>query len=188
MKIRILFIAILLVSCASQQNTKDYILTDSKYFKRFYKVSDSLYRSSQPSRKAFIEAEKLGIKTVINLRRNRDDNKKARDLDLKLKKIALKSKDIDERDILRVLRAYKKSEKPVLIHCWHGSDRTGVMTAAYRIIIEDWDKDKAIAEFRRPEFGYHENWYPSLVTLLEKLDVEKMREKLDVEKDDLAEL
>lgn len=78
-----------------------------------------------------------------------------------------------------MLRTIKEAKKPLLIHCWHGSDRTGVMSAAYRIVFENWSKEEAIKELRTPALGYHEKWYPHLVSLLDSLDVEKIRNELN---------
>ncbi|MEM6718892.1 MAG: tyrosine-protein phosphatase [Bacteroidota bacterium] len=149
-------------------------------FKRLYKINDSIYRSEQPSRKGFKLLEEKGLVSILNLRRLKEDNGKAKKTDLHLIHIRLKTKAIDEEDILNVLKAIKNAKKPLLIHCWHGSDRTGITTAAYRIVFENWSKEAAIAEFRKPEFGYHEKWYPHLITLLENLDVARFKKELGI--------
>lgn len=41
----------------------------------------------------------------------------------------------------------KKPERhPMFIHCLHGRDRTGLMTALYRVHCDDWTAEKAYAE------------------------------------------
>jgi protein tyrosine/serine phosphatase len=45
---------------------------------------------------------------------------------------------IDE--IKQSLEIIKNAPKPILIHCWHGSDRTGVVAASYRIIKQNGAK------------------------------------------------
>lgn len=37
-------------------------------------------------------------------------------------------------------------DAPVFLHCLHGRDRTGLMTALYRVSCHGWDADKAYAE------------------------------------------
>lgn len=86
---------------------------------------------------------------------------------------------MSEDDLIYALRVIKNAQKPILIHCWHGSDRTGATKAAYRIVVQGWSKDDAIAELRQPEFGHHEDWYPNIIELLKNLDVEKMRGALE---------
>ncbi len=153
---------------------------ESKYFKNLYKVSDSLYRSEQPNKRGFRELEKAGVKTVINFRRDVDDARKVKKTGLLTERIPLKASEMTESHIIEVLQLIHKSPKPVLIHCWHGSDRTGIMTAAYRVVFEGWPKEKAVKEFRYPDFGYHEKWYPNLVDLIMDLDTEKIRRELGI--------
>jgi protein tyrosine/serine phosphatase len=45
--------------------------------------------------------------------------------------------------------------KPVLLHCEHGEDRTGLAVAAYRVVVSGWTKDEAMDEALK--FGYR-NW------------------------------
>jgi protein tyrosine/serine phosphatase len=45
--------------------------------------------------------------------------------------------------------------KPVLVHCQHGQDRTGLVIAAYRVRIMGWSKDQSMNEALA--FGYR-NW------------------------------
>ncbi|HEX7917405.1 hypothetical protein [Rudaea sp.] len=46
----------------------------------------------------------------------------------------------------------------MLIHCWHGADRTGVVCAAYRMVVQGWSKADARAEMFDGGFGYHAVW------------------------------
>lgn len=175
----IILVSLLFMLNTNAQNFKAQKVS-SVYFKRLYRLNDSVYRSEQPSKKGFRELKASGIKTIINLRRLKDDHKKAKNTQLHLEHLRLKSSEINEQDIITALQILLNAEKPVLIHCWHGSDRTGIITAAYRIVVENWPKEKAIEEFRQPEFGYHENWYPNLVTLLNTLDITKIKEALGI--------
>ncbi|MEO0901905.1 MAG: dual specificity protein phosphatase family protein [Bacteroidota bacterium] len=151
----------------------------SRHFKRLYSLNDSVYRSEQPSKKGFKELEKLGIKTSITFRRNKDDSKKARETGLSLVHIPLKTAELNESDIVESLKAIQNAEKPVLVHCWHGSDRTGAIMAAYRVVFENWSKEKAISELRRPELGYHEKWYPNVVDLISSLNPVEIKKEID---------
>ena len=49
---------------------------ESKNFRNLYKLNDSLYRSEQPSKKGMKELERIGIKSILNLRRQKTDEKK----------------------------------------------------------------------------------------------------------------
>ncbi|WP_179955082.1 fused DSP-PTPase phosphatase/NAD kinase-like protein [Maribacter luteus] len=141
-------------------------------------MNDSLYRSEQPSKKGFKDLEALDVKTVINLRRWDKNRRKADGTELQLVNLPLKAGKLTEDQIIMALKAIQVAESPVLIHCWHGSDRTGAVIAAYRIIFEDWTKEKAIEELRYGYFGYHEKMYPNIVTLLQNLNVGHIKEDL----------
>ncbi len=178
MKKYVILLCTLFYGYATQAQEDKALLVNSKNFKRLYRISEGLYRSEQPNRKGFKELESLGIKTILNLRRSKFDDRKASGLKFDLKSIKLKAKLINEDDLINALKVIKDSKEPILIHCWHGSDRTGVLIAAYRIIFNNWSKADAIEEFRRPEFSYHEKWYPNLIDLLNDLDVDRLQTEL----------
>jgi protein tyrosine/serine phosphatase len=160
----------------SQANTLTKVA--SKQFKNLYKINDVLYRSEQPSKKGFKEIELIGVKTVLNLRRLRNNKKKAKDFNFNLVHHPIKTKELNESDILKALKIIKNSEHPVLVHCWHGSDRTGTIIAAYRLVFDNWSKKQAINEFQKENLGYHYNMYPQLLVLLKNLDVKKIKRQL----------
>ena len=130
----------------SQANTLTKVA--SKQFKNLYKINDVLYRSEQPSKKGFKEIELIGVKTILNLRRLRNNTKKAKDFNFNLVHHPIKTKELNESDILKALKVIQNSEHPVLVHCWHGSDRTGTIIAAYRMVFDNWSKEQAINEFQ----------------------------------------
>lgn len=47
-----------------------------------------------------------------------------------------------------IIKAIKQSLKPILIHCWLDSDRTGVGVAMYRLVFQNWLKSQTINETR----------------------------------------
>jgi protein tyrosine/serine phosphatase len=157
---------------------KSYTKIDTLGFKRFYQLNTDVYRSEQPSKKEMQFLESYGIKTILNFRRKRDNIKKAKGTSLKLERLPLKAKTLNEDDVFNALKLIKDAEKPILVHCWHGSDRTGAIMAAYRMVFENWTKEKAIAEFTEPHFGYHKNMYPNLIYFLEHLNVIELKTRL----------
>jgi protein tyrosine/serine phosphatase len=86
--------------------------------------------------------------------------------------------EVTVKDIENCLRIIESSPKPVLVHCWHGSDRTGIIVAAYRIVYEGWSVDEAEKEFRDDTYGHHEFWYKNLVSLLRHTDWEAVKKRL----------
>jgi tyrosine-protein phosphatase SIW14 len=140
-----------------------------------YLVADGFYRSEQPSKADMPLVEQAGVKTLVNLRNVRKDRRKARKTGLRLVHIPVNTWKMSYDDVVSGLKAVLAADKPVLLHCIHGSDRTGVVTAAYRMVEQGWTKEAAIDEFLHGGFGYHSGWFPNILRLLEGLDVEKLK-------------
>ncbi len=173
---------LILVFGFSFGNSSEVSIAIKNPFENLKQVSENLYRSEQPKTKGFMYLEEQRFRTIINLRERQKDLKYADDRSFIHVHYPIRTWRLDESDILQVMSIIKASEGKILIHCKHGSDRTGCMIAAYRVIFEDWSKEKALAELRADEFGYHEFWFPDIAKLIENLDVEKMRFDLGISK------
>lgn len=152
---------------------------ETKELNNLYKIDDNLYRSEQPDRKGMKYLESVGIKTIINLRDKKTDNHEAKHTKLELKHIPINTWTISYEDIVNSMKAINSSNKPVLIHCLHGSDRTGCIAAVYRMTNCGWTKEEAIKEFLEGGFGYHEKWFPNILELLNGIDIEKLKEDIN---------
>lgn len=162
---------LLLCSCQSQINPNaNSMLPDN-----FHKISSDVFRSEQPSAKQMQYLDKLGFKTVINLRLWHNDQDEIKNTGISEVWIKLRAGNIIDEKVIEILQAIRKSPKPILIHCWHGSDRTGVIIAMYRLVFQNWTKEQAINELMQPEFGHHYNVYPNIVRYIENVDIEKIR-------------
>jgi tyrosine-protein phosphatase SIW14 len=144
-------------------------------FNNLYKINDSIYRSEQPTKQGMQALQQLGIKTVLNFRNHHNDVGEAKNTTLIIERLSQNTNKISQEFIISALKIIQQSKKPILIHCLHGSDRTGVVIAAYRMVYENWTKEEAIAELREKQFGYHETWFPDIVTVLKDLDVTYIR-------------
>jgi protein tyrosine phosphatase (PTP) superfamily phosphohydrolase (DUF442 family) len=142
-----------------------------------YKVSDTLYRGEQPTSDGFQELEKLGIKTVVNLRSLHSDRDELEGTTLGYEHIRMEAWDPEPEEVKEFLKIVIDTEKqPVFVHCLHGADRTGALVAVYRLVIEGWDKERAIDEMRKGPFGFHEIW-TGLPEFLEKMDIELLKKE-----------
>jgi protein tyrosine/serine phosphatase len=143
---------------------------------KFQKLDDMLYRGAQPDGRGFRDLEqKLGIRTVINLRKRHSDEKMLKGTSLAYKNIGMNVWDAEDEDVIEFLKLVKDEAKgPFFVHCEHGVDRTGFMCAIYRIVIQGWDKEKALAE--RRSFRPHRIWR-NLERYIRKMDVEAIRKK-----------
>ena len=151
-----------------------------KGFHNLYKLNDSIYRSEQPDKSGMIELQQRGIITVLNLRDWHTDRFEAKATSLILAAVPIQTSKIAYADILKSLAVIQHARKPILIHCWHGSDRTGCIVAAYRMVFENWTKEEAISELKEKDYGYHATMFPNILTLLNSLDVAALQRDLGI--------
>ena len=143
-----------------------------------HRLNDDLYRSGQPTPAGFRHLEALGIRSCLSLRTHRRDDGDAIGTPILCKSVPLLGVIVTDDDIVEAMIDLRyKLPRPVLIHCYQGSDRTGLFCAAYRILVEGWTKKEAIAEMVRGGFGFHE-LYSSFVTYLCDFDETKLKERL----------
>jgi protein tyrosine phosphatase (PTP) superfamily phosphohydrolase (DUF442 family) len=144
-----------------------------------YRVSDELFRSEQPDAADLGDLQALGIRSVLDLRAHHTDAPAFAKNGLTLLAEPMSAGDVTVAQLAAALRKFRAAPKPVLVHCWHGSDRTGVFVAAYRLVFQGWTREAALDEFRHGGFGFSEMWYPNLVQLLETLDVADLRRQVE---------
>lgn len=146
-----------------------------------YKVSDSLYRSAQPTAQGMRNLKKMGVQTIVNLRSFHTDRDEIGKTGLACEHIHMKAWHPEEEDIVRFLRIVTRPERsPILVHCQHGADRTGTMCAVYRIAIQGWTKEEAIKEMTEGGFGFHEVW-ANIAPWIDKLDIGQIKRKAGIE-------
>ncbi len=142
----------------------------------FYRVDDKLYRSAQPSKEDFKKLYDFGIRYDLNLRQFHDDKDKIADTPIHYHRIPINTSEMSYEQLVEAVAYLSKARDKALVHCLHGSDRTGTVVAGYRIAINGWSKEKAVDEFKNGGFGYHSFWFPNLPELLNSIDESKFRE------------
>lgn len=147
--------------------------------KNFYKLDSDLNRSGQPNKKGFQELEKKGIKSVLNLREYHSDKSEAKDTSIKLYRLRLAAGSLTEKELLEAMQLIQGAPKPLLIHCWHGSDRTGALCATYRIVEQNWTVEEAVNELVHGPYGHHKSTYKNIPALLNSIDWKKFKEELN---------
>lgn len=164
---------------AKSLTTKDGLAkprNDVPGLRNLARVDKGLWRSYQPRRAGFRQLKRLGVKTVVSLRMTRSDRKYLKGLGLQYKRIPLRPWNAKEDRLVQILRILTDPKnQPALVHCKHGADRTGLVVALYRVIVQGWTKDKALRELKR--FGFHSVW-KNLKTTFGAIDVAAFRKKL----------
>lgn len=152
-------------------------LVDRHY--NLYQITPTLYRSRQPDAAAQPLLEQLGVHTVINFIKQSDSTWLS-DAAVAQVQIPLQVVHIDDADVIQSLRAIQTAQQngPVLIHCKHGLDRTGLVAAMYRIVAQGWSKQAALDEMEHGGYG-DEDSLKRGIEYIDKVDVAALKAAMD---------
>jgi len=112
----------------------------------FHLVAPGFYRSAQPNKDGYARLRQLGFKTILTLKEGAA-RERADAAPIKVESVpmsGLSAPSFEEVD--RALEVVATAERPLLVHCQHGKDRTGFVVASYRVMVEGMDVDKAVEE------------------------------------------
>lgn len=148
-----------------------------KVLSNFHKITDQLYRGAQPSKEGMQALKAMGIKTILNLRRLHSDRDEMGNLDFKYYHIKFNPFDPDHDEVVSFLKIVTDPDNyPLFFHCQHGADRTGMMSAVYRVVIQGWSREDAVAEMTKGGYGYH-SIFKDVVKYVKKMDVAVLRKE-----------
>ena len=126
----------------------------------FHEVHPYLYRGGEPSDAGLSKLHAMGVKTIVDLRAF---NATAKHEKAEVEKLGMKyinlpmdyhaPTDTQVKTLMEVIEGAKKTEAPVLVHCAHGSDRTGCMIGIWRVKNDGWSFDDTYKEMRKYYFG-----------------------------------
>jgi protein tyrosine/serine phosphatase len=121
------------------------------YLNRHAVVSGRVYRSAQPSPRDIARLARRGVRTIVNLRGDRDCGS------YRLEKLACerhgitlidftaRSREAPPREFFHEANAlFASIEYPMLMHCKSGADRAGLMSVLYLILAEGRPAEQAL--------------------------------------------
>lgn len=159
------------------------VLKDRVIPKRFGVVEQGrIYRSGQLS--AALSKKILAehnIRVIVDLTANdlnnanqRAEKKAAAELNIRILRFPLSGKgtgDVNEYALaITAIADAQKNNLPVLVHCAAGSQRTGGVIAAYRLLVQKKDASFVVSEMKR--YGWNPKDNPSLLPYLNNNMVE----------------
>ena len=145
-----------------------------------HKVSETLYRSAQPTAPGMKQLKQMGIETVVNLRSFHSDRDEIGNTDLAYEHIYMKAWHPERKEVVRFLQIVTNPRRtPVLVHCQHGADRTGTMCALYRIAVQGWKTEAAVREMREGGFNFHAV-FENLPDWIRELDIDSIRKEAGI--------
>jgi protein tyrosine/serine phosphatase len=124
--------------------------------KNFHEIdAGKFYRSAQLGKDEFEDVvKKYGIRTVINLRGHQPGEWWYDDEESELKRLHVRQEDIGfsteqmqtKEDWARYAQLLKTVERPILVHCRSGADRTGEASAVYMLDYMGKSRDEALKQ------------------------------------------
>lgn len=113
------------------------------FWHNFEQVADGVYRSNHPDHKRFTAYAGMGIKTILNLRGVAQqphylfEEESCAQLGLTLITVQMSARQAPKaKQLIKVIKAFETMERPFLVHCKSGADRTGLVAALYLMVQE----------------------------------------------------
>jgi len=127
----------------------------------FHVVTPTLLRGAAPTPEGLVSLQKMGVKTVIDLRiAPKTVAKEHAQLDqmgVHFINLPMSGEPPTEKQIQTFLATIKDpAQQPVFVHCQHGADRTGTMLGIYRETVDGWSYDQTYKEMRK--YGFNSHW------------------------------
>jgi tyrosine-protein phosphatase SIW14 len=139
----------------------------------FGRVTEMLYRGGQPTADGFSALRAMGVGLVINFRDEPSEvAREKREVESRGMKYIMipwgghdEPSDVQVVEFLDLVRTDPQTR--IFVHCRRGADRTGVMIAAYRIVVEHESVSDAVSEMHK--FRYDWLLLPQLERYVESL-------------------
>jgi protein tyrosine/serine phosphatase len=165
------------LAMAAGETPADWAKPVDKSF-NLYQMSPTLYRSALPSGQNLPVLEQLKVKTVVSFIKD-DDREWIGQQNIEAVSFPTHADRVDDADVLKVLRTLQSAEQngPVLMHCKHGRDRTGLFAAMYRTVIQGWSKEDALKEMVQGGYGAEDDMTDA-IAYVQKADIGKLQQAL----------
>ena len=154
--------------------------TPLPHVSNLHQVTPVLYRSAKLDSADVAQLQTLGVKTVISLRSFHSDTQVLDGSGIRAVRIPINTWAIRDKHVIATMRSIRAAEQqgPVLLHCLHGADRTGMMAAMYRMLYQGWPREKAIDELKNGAYGYHAVW-KNIERYLSRVNLDELRARID---------
>ena len=167
--IAIIFLIYFVLCCEPTEEANTYIPPETSVSDKqvkFHIVDDAIWRSAQPSIESIDVMKKHGLKTIINMRGSEEnhlwESRICDSLDIQYFHMPMDGREVpDTADLNNILRIIENQQnQPIMYHCLGGKDRTGIVTAIYRLKNYDVSFEEVHKEMLM--YGYNEEEFPQL--------------------------
>jgi protein tyrosine phosphatase (PTP) superfamily phosphohydrolase (DUF442 family) len=135
-------------------------------------ITPTLYRGAQPDASGYSQLKNLGVEIVVDFRQEKSEIKdeQARVESSGMRFVSIPWSPLNDPTRAQIISFFAllkdNPQRKVFIHCEAGADRTGTMVALYRVGLDGWTPQQAIAEMRL--FHFHNVLYGHLAQLVQK--------------------
>ena len=148
-------VAVLLLAGAA---TVYFVHVHNENKQRFVEVdAGRLYRSRQPLEEQLRHSTgPRDIRRIVNLRMRENEKGNPETFDMEARvcgELGIEMTHLPVEKVLPTmdqvtafLRQARRPDGATLVHCEHGRNRTSVMVASYRIVVQGWQPDRAMDE------------------------------------------
>lgn len=112
------------------------------WWKNFHEIAPGAFRSNHPTEKRFRQIAEMGVKTILNLRGTAPspfylkEVALCKELGMTLVSLPMSASKAPPRDVLlQLIALFRTIERPFVMHCKSGADRTGLASAVYLLVI-----------------------------------------------------
>jgi protein tyrosine/serine phosphatase len=155
-------------------------------FGNFYQIDKDAFRSGQLNKynlEYYLKKHK--IKTVLNFRGEElwdydyvDEKRITKELNIKLVNYGISNgRFLGLKKTSEIVEILKTAQKPILIHCWGGSDRTSLGAALYQYAIAGKSVEVAREEFSWV-YGHVPFFREKVIAMDKSFDNYVLKEKL----------
>ena len=129
-------------------------IEDHAFLRRLWtnlsEVAPGVWRANHPSHSQLARYKAMGIRTILNLRgasrnpRYIFEEESCARIGLALESVGLRARKApDRKEVLALFDAFRRIEKPFLMHCKSGADRAGFAAALYLLAERGATADEA---------------------------------------------
>ena len=138
----------------------------------FGRIKPNIYRGGQPSDEGLAGLRALGVQTIFSFTMGEEGSKaeaaEAARLGMEHVSLPWSTVEVPDADQIQTFLGFLQAHpnRTIFVHCKAGADRTGVMIALSRIVIDHWPAQQAIDEMNA--FHYHFLFLPHLQRFVER--------------------
>ena len=115
-----------------------------------YRLSENIISGAEPQgEEALKRISEMGVKTIVSVDGKVPDHETAAKYGMRYIHVPIHYSGISEDEMVRLAKAFRETEGPFFVHCFHGKHRGPAGAAVGRLVLDGISRGQAIAEMRQ---------------------------------------